>query len=100
MGRHARENHRNFVAGVTVARASDNDARAFEFLGFQRGFQRDGHLCPCWDLAAAMELDAVFADANCGRWQGELSSGSLDCYRLAKLSTGNFSCAHIVPGLP
>ena len=100
MRRHGWENHGNFVAGVTVARAGDDDARAFEFFGFQRGFQGDGHLRPGGDLAAAMKLDPVSADANCCRWQGELSRGGLDCYRLAKLSTGNFSCAHIVPGLP
>ena len=85
---------------MTVARAGDHDTSAFEFLGFERCFQGDGHLRPRWDLGVAVELDTVFADANCGRWQGKLSSGSLDCYRLAQVSTGNFSCAHIVPRLP
>ena len=79
MRRHRRENHRNFVAGVTIARAGDNDARALKFLRFEGRFQRDGHLGPGRDLCVAVELDAVFPDANRGRWQGELSSGGLDC---------------------
>ena len=69
----AREDHGNVIAGMLIAGAGDDDARALDAAVVARGIQFHGHFGPGAERRWAAKFDAAFV--NDDRFGGQIQTG-------------------------